>query len=52
MSTDGHEEMLAPYVDEGIVTLSDWNVDLLDQRDTYDHCLKEHGDELALDRLH
>ena len=44
MSTDGHEEILAPYVDEGIVTLREWNVELLDQRDTYDHCLKEHGD--------
>jgi hypothetical protein len=39
-STDDHMDVLAPYREEGIVTLRDWDVPLLDQRDTYDHCLK------------
>jgi hypothetical protein len=43
-STDDHLEVLAPYLREGIVTLRDWDVALLDQRDTYDHCLEKDGD--------
>jgi hypothetical protein len=43
-STDDHREMLAPYLEDRIVTLTDWDVELLDQRDTFDHCLREHGD--------
>jgi hypothetical protein len=43
-STDDHLEVLAPYLEEGLVTLRDWDAAVLDQRDTYDHCLKENGD--------
>jgi len=42
-STDEHREMLAPYLEEGVVSLRDWDAELLDQREVYDHCLEEHG---------
>jgi hypothetical protein len=42
-SNDEHREMLAPYLEEGIVTVRDWDAEVLDQRVVYDHCLKEHG---------
>jgi hypothetical protein len=44
LSTDAHQEALAPYLEDGFVTLHEWKVvPPPDQRDTYDHCLSEHG---------
>jgi glycosyl transferase family 92 len=44
-STDDHLRELAPYFADGVVTLHDWKVSPPVQRDTYSHCLAEHGGE-------
>jgi hypothetical protein len=44
-STDDHRKALAPYLEDGIVTLHDWKISPPVQRDTYEHCLSEHRDE-------
>jgi hypothetical protein len=41
-STDDHLEVLAPYIEEGIVTLREWRSAPLDQRQVFDHCLGSH----------
>ena len=43
-STDDGREVLAPFVDEGLVVLQDWP-DWPAQIQAYDHCLKAHRDE-------
>ena len=43
-STDDHREVLAPYVDEGIVLLHDWPI-FPAQMQAYEHCIKHHGDD-------
>jgi hypothetical protein len=44
-STDDHLRELAPYLTNGVVTLHEWKVSPPVQRDTYSHCLAEHGGE-------
>ena len=41
-STDEHLEVLAPYIEEGVVVLGRWEASPLDQRAVFDHCLHEH----------
>jgi hypothetical protein len=41
-SADDHLEALAPYIEEGIVTLREWRSSPLDQREVFDHCLDAH----------
>jgi hypothetical protein len=41
-SVDEHREVLAPYMESGEVTLTDWPM-ALGQRPAYDHCIAEHG---------
>jgi hypothetical protein len=43
-STDEHREVLAPYIEEGAVTLHDWPV-FPGQLQAYEHALREHGHE-------
>ncbi len=43
-SHDDHLQVLAPYLDEGIVTLHDWPV-FPGQLQAYEHALREHGPE-------
>jgi hypothetical protein len=40
-SVDDHNQVLAPYVEQGIVTVHDWPVDR-GQRPAYDDCLERH----------
>ena len=42
MSTDHHRDVLAPYVEEGIVVLHDWRLPPPSQIPAYEHCLREH----------
>jgi hypothetical protein len=42
-STDEHTDALAHLIESGVVTLHDWKVSPPVQRDTYMHCLHEHG---------
>jgi hypothetical protein len=44
-STDAHEEVLAPYVEDGIVTTYDWEGISHNQADTYNEFLRAHRDE-------
>jgi glycosyl transferase family 92 len=44
-STDAHEAVLAPYVEDGIVTTHDWEGISHNQADTYNECLRAHRDE-------
>jgi hypothetical protein len=42
-STDSHRDVLAPYLAEGIVSLTEWRVKFpLALRTAFDHCLEEH----------
>jgi hypothetical protein len=41
-STDDHLDVLAPYIDEGVVVFGRWEASPLDQRAVFDHCLAEH----------
>jgi hypothetical protein len=45
-SEDNHLEVLAPYVEEGIVVIHDWPMSYVPgQTEAYHHCLAHHGDE-------
>jgi hypothetical protein len=46
-SRDSHLDVLAPYIEDGIVVLHDWPEPLLPdgQRNAYNHCIEHHGDE-------
>jgi hypothetical protein len=44
-STDAHEEVLAPYVEDGIVTTHGWEGISHNQADTYNEFLRAHRDE-------
>jgi hypothetical protein len=44
-STDDHLEVLAPYIEEGIVTLRAWRSSPLEQREVFDHCLGSHRED-------
>jgi hypothetical protein len=45
-SEDNHREVLAPYIDEGIVVLHDWNVPYVPgQTDAYEHAVATYCDE-------
>jgi hypothetical protein len=45
-SEDNHLDVLAPYIDEGIVVVHDWNVPHLPgQTDAYQHAISTYGDE-------
>ena len=44
LSVDGHREVLAPYVEAGIVAVTDWAVRPA-QIQCYDQCLKDYRDE-------
>jgi hypothetical protein len=45
-SEDDHLEVLAPYLEEGIVVLHDWPMSYVPgQTEAYHHCLVNHGDE-------
>ena len=44
MSTDSHREILDPYIDRGIVTLTEWPP-FPGQMKAYQHCLEHHRDE-------
>ncbi|MGH2980190.1 MAG: glycosyltransferase family 92 protein, partial [Solirubrobacterales bacterium] len=41
-SVDDHRAALAPYIEDGIVTLEDWPDVANVQFDIYDHCLEQH----------
>jgi len=43
-SVDEHREVLAPYVEEGIVVLHDWPV-FPGQIEAYQHCIERHRDD-------
>lgn len=43
-STDAHRELLAPYIDSGAVTLTEWHV-FPGQMAAYEHCLEHHRDD-------
>jgi hypothetical protein len=43
-SVDDHREVLAPYVEQGIVTVHDWPVDM-GQLPAYNDCVERHGDD-------
>jgi hypothetical protein len=43
-SVDDHRRRLAPYIDEGVVTLYDWPIDP-GQVQAANHCLEHHRDE-------
>jgi hypothetical protein len=42
-STDNYEEALAPYVEEGTVTVHHWEGISHEQADTYNECLRAHS---------
>jgi hypothetical protein len=44
-STDEHMEVLAPYVENGIVTIHRWQPSPPDQREVYGDCLRRHRDD-------
>jgi hypothetical protein len=44
-STDDHREALAPYIEDGVVTLEDWPDVPAVQTDMYNRCLEQHRDE-------
>jgi hypothetical protein len=44
-STDEHEDVLAPYVHQGIVTVEEWYGEGR-QNEAIDHCLEVHADVL------
>jgi glycosyl transferase family 92 len=44
-SQDDHVEVLAPYIERGIVSLHEWPASPLDQRDVYEACLREHRED-------
>jgi hypothetical protein len=44
MSEDDHLEVLAPYVDQGIVLLREWEL-FPGQNQAYDHCLETHRED-------
>jgi Glycosyltransferase family 92 len=44
-SRDHHLEVLAPYVERGIVVLHEWPASPLDQRDVYEACLRDHRED-------
>jgi hypothetical protein len=45
-STDHHREVLAPYIEDGVVTLNpDWEGISYQQADTFTECLRAHGHE-------
>ena len=50
-SIDDHREVLAPYVEEGIVAVRDWPL-RPGPASAYDDCLERAPARLALDRLH
>jgi hypothetical protein len=43
-STDNHAEVLAPFVEEGLVDVHDWDL-FPGQLQAYDDCLERHGEE-------
>jgi hypothetical protein len=43
-SVDNHQEVLAPYVEEGIATVSEWHFEM-GQLPAYEDCLKRHRDD-------
>ena len=43
-STDNHREVLAPYLEEGLVELTDWDM-FPGQMQAYDDCLERHRDD-------
>jgi glycosyl transferase family 92 len=43
-STDAHLEALAPYIEEGVVSVCDWSL-FPGQIQAYEDCLKKHADE-------
>jgi hypothetical protein len=43
-STDAHRELLAPYIESGTVTLTEWHV-FPGQMAAYEHCLAHHRDD-------
>jgi hypothetical protein len=43
-STDNHREVLAPYIDAGLVELTDWDV-FPGQMEAYDDCLERHRED-------
>jgi glycosyl transferase family 92 len=45
LSVDDHREVLAPYIDEGVVVLHDWPISYMAQRPAYEHCLYRHRDD-------
>jgi hypothetical protein len=42
LSTDDHHEVLAPYIDDGVVTVRTWAEEKGPQRLAYDDCLRRH----------
>jgi hypothetical protein len=44
-SSDNHLEVLAPYIDDGIVTLRAWRPSPPDHRDVFNDCLSAHREE-------
>ncbi len=44
-SVDGQHEALAPYVEDGLVTVEDWPDVPAVQTDMYNRCLEQHGHE-------
>ena len=44
-STDDHREALAPYIEDGVVTLEDWPDVPAVQTEMYNRCLEQHRDE-------
>ena len=50
-SADEHREALAPYVDDGSVTIHDWP-QWPAQIQAYDDCLKRHRDDSQVDGVH
>ena len=50
-SGDEHREVLAPYVDDGSVTIHDWP-QWPAQIQAYDDCLKRHRDDSQVDGVH
>ena len=44
-STDEHLELLAPYIENEIVTLHEWQPSPPRQREVYDDCLRRHRDD-------
>jgi hypothetical protein len=44
-STDEHLEVLAPYVESGIVTIHRWEPSPPDQREVYEDCLQRHRED-------